>query len=836
MAQVGSLLVKLGLDSQRYTKGMKDATTRMGKLAQGTKSLGSGLINLKRIAIGAFIGWGVSRVVGDVVRLAAVQEDAEKAMAAALESTGRLTKKYDTLSAAVADRDGLTQHFLELGSAIQKETKYGDEAVLGASALLTQLTKLKTEGLDEATKGAVGLASVYKTDLQAAATLVGKALAGNYGALSRYGIMVEKTMTDEEKRASILKQLAVFYKRAQAETNTFAGAQAQLANVYGDLKEKIGDVIVKNKVFVDIMHDVRDWLIEAGEKTVVWTEANKDLIAVKVHEYLEKIKVSIEAIVKIYNALPVQAVSAGLIMAILFRSSAHAAILVAALTYVATHLDDLKWSIDKLGKVTGLKAVFQPWIDLFVKAGKELKWLVDDFKRLHDAAKLPEPEFHKLKIPKDVTESHKNTAKDLEALRKKIQFDIEVDNWLAWANAMIIADGAVVPLSSNTMELKNVIDSSTDSIKAGTEAYEAWLKKPPAFSVIRQEIVLLGRDIDTVWSDALDMVKGFASKAGAVLKGIWEGAGWIFKGGIATIKWLLELPGGFATAVKNFKESLENFPAMVDDFMAAVDQLPEVIDELIKRAPELIEAVIGKLPRIFTAIINAIPRVVTVFLQNIVPAFIAQIPTIVNAFLIRVPDIIQALVRGIPHVINAIMEGIPQIITNFIQNVPLIINSFINEFIRGIPDIISAFISNIPEIVKALVEAIADMVIPGGGKAKVTGIDIIPDIIPIIGPLFHKGGIVGQHLADRMVPAAAFAGASRAHAGLAPDERPIIVKKGEGVFTPEQMQALGARFKDRDQRPIHITLEISGRKLGTWFYEGTKSGAIQVHRRALESR
>jgi len=61
----------------------------------------------------------------------------------------------------------------------------------------------------------------------------------------------------------------------------------------------------------------------------------------------------------------------------------------------------------------------------------------------------------------------------------------------------------------------------------------------------------------------------------------------------------------------------------------------------------------------------------------------------------------------------------------------------------------------------------------------------------------HTGGIVGRLSGSKMVSPLAFAGAPRFHEGglirgmgLGPDEVPIIAKKGEGVFTPEQMSAM----------------------------------------------
>jgi len=251
---------------------------KMGKTAQragtGFKSLAGGVA----VGVAAFYAAskalrGVVQWMGDAIDKAAIQQTAEAEMRAALESTGR-------------EVEANAEHFKLYASELQSATKFGDEQILSAQALMIQLTKLDREGLDAATKGAIGLASVYKTDLQAATTLVGKALAGNYGALSRYGIMVERTATDEQKRASILEQLQVMYQRAKAETDTYQGAVKQLSNVYGDLKERIGDAVVKNEEIRDSIVDIREKIedfIDSG-KIEEWAAALSLHMSVLVEE------------------------------------------------------------------------------------------------------------------------------------------------------------------------------------------------------------------------------------------------------------------------------------------------------------------------------------------------------------------------------------------------------------------------------------------------------------------------------------------------------------------------------------------------------------------------
>ncbi len=84
----------------------------------------------------------------------------------------------------------------------------------------------------------------------------------------------------------------------------------------------------------------------------------------------------------------------------------------------------------------------------------------------------------------------------------------------------------------------------------------------------------------------------------------------------------------------------------------------------------------------------------------------------------------------------------------------------------------------------------------GGGGSSAFG-TINPDagideVLASIG-IMHTGGVVGRGAAgSRLVSMGLFDRAPRFHTGgIVGDEVPIIAKRGEGVFTPEQMRALG---------------------------------------------
>jgi len=93
------------------------------------------------------------------------------------------------------------------------------------------------------------------------------------------------------------------------------------------------------------------------------------------------------------------------------------------------------------------------------------------------------------------------------------------------------------------------------------------------------------------------------------------------------------------------------------------------------------------------------------------------------------------------------------------------LNEIFVDFGRAILQMISNILARL-----LLIKMFTAMAGPGG---KIFGV--------AIGSLFHEGGIVGkQHR-----------GFIRAHAGLAPDEVPIIAQTGEGILSRQGMRALG---------------------------------------------
>ena len=197
--------------------GWQDAIGQIAKIGLALHSL-FGAYNL------------VSRALGGLTTRSNIQEDAETSLRAALRATGlEVENNFERLR--------------NYASAIQGVTRYGDEAIISGTALMQNIAKLGEDTLPLAQRAAVGLAARYRIDLQTAFQLIGRAAAGQTQTLTRYGIVVDSTLSKEEQFQEILRQGIDGFQIAKEEAESGAGALEQFQNVVGDLQEKLGDLI-----------------------------------------------------------------------------------------------------------------------------------------------------------------------------------------------------------------------------------------------------------------------------------------------------------------------------------------------------------------------------------------------------------------------------------------------------------------------------------------------------------------------------------------------------------------------------------------------------------------
>lgn len=192
-----------------------------------------------------------------------------------IEAEAKLSQVMrNTMGATARHVDGIKA----LTAAQQRLGVVGDEVQLaGAQELATYLTKTETlEGLipimNDMLAQQYGLNATQEQAAQIA-SMLGKVMDGQVGALSRYGYKFDKAQEKilkfgtEEQRAAVLAEVVGSavggVNRRLALTN--AGRAKQLANNFGDLKEQLGQLgqIAAQKalpVASKLLGIVQDWI------------------------------------------------------------------------------------------------------------------------------------------------------------------------------------------------------------------------------------------------------------------------------------------------------------------------------------------------------------------------------------------------------------------------------------------------------------------------------------------------------------------------------------------------------------------------------------------------
>jgi hypothetical protein len=191
-------------------------------------------------ALAAVTGFAAS-MVRDGIKAAQGYEDALTELNTALQLSGNYSAK--------ASKD-----FEDYAAAIQATTKYSDDAVLSAGALIANISGLSGGALQKATQQAIDLSAALGKDLGTTAQLVGKVMVGETGTLSKYGIVIGEAGSKAEKTARAIEALAKFNGAAEKQAQTYSGAVEKLKNNYGDLQKQIGFFVTQNPAVIQAIN------------------------------------------------------------------------------------------------------------------------------------------------------------------------------------------------------------------------------------------------------------------------------------------------------------------------------------------------------------------------------------------------------------------------------------------------------------------------------------------------------------------------------------------------------------------------------------------------------
>lgn len=180
-------------------------------------------------------------LISEGVKAAEEQENAVNALNQALVASGKFSREASL---------GIQQFAQEM----QETTKFADNAVLSAAALIQSLGRLDEDGLKRATKAAADLSAALGIDLERAALLVGKAAEGEVGAFQRYGVAIRKGADDAATFANALDAINVrFGGAAEQQAKTFSGEIAILGHAFEDVQKQIGNAIIQNSSLNNVL-------------------------------------------------------------------------------------------------------------------------------------------------------------------------------------------------------------------------------------------------------------------------------------------------------------------------------------------------------------------------------------------------------------------------------------------------------------------------------------------------------------------------------------------------------------------------------------------------------
>ena len=240
--------------AQRGDSQLKKLDKTVGDNFRNVGNYAGAMSKLNSVLGAVGVSFGLSMAVGKLkqlvtesIDLARIQEKAVAQVQAGLESTG--------------NKVGYTLEELKTkASAIQKETLFGDEAILkDVTSVLLTFTNITGQTFDKAQVAVADLATRMGTDLKAASVQLGKALNDpikGVTALRKVGVSFTASQQDmikslvesgklQEAQTIILKEMNMEFGGSAKAAAEADGGFTQLQNSVGDAKEMLGSVLIE---------------------------------------------------------------------------------------------------------------------------------------------------------------------------------------------------------------------------------------------------------------------------------------------------------------------------------------------------------------------------------------------------------------------------------------------------------------------------------------------------------------------------------------------------------------------------------------------------------------
>ncbi len=273
MANILEIIFKGTNQTDTAAAGVKK---NLDGIQQSAKSVGSAM----DVAMGVLASTQMQRfsdAAGQMLKTMVGEAGEAQAIMAQLEAVIKSTGGAAGLSAEEVDK---------MATSFANMTAYEDDAILAGQTILLQFTKIGEEVFPQATQAMLDLSTRMKVDIPTAAKLVGKALEGEFGGLSRFGIVIDdatkKTIENlmevgktAEAQAIIIEEMNKrFGGAAEAQAKTFQGMMTGLRNDWNNALESMGKTLADNPQIIGFFETLRG----AIQSFTEWFDKQPDTI------------------------------------------------------------------------------------------------------------------------------------------------------------------------------------------------------------------------------------------------------------------------------------------------------------------------------------------------------------------------------------------------------------------------------------------------------------------------------------------------------------------------------------------------------------------------------
>lgn len=719
------LLVKISLDTANASKSMDELTKQLMSFQSEIK----GINESSKKTAGVLDSIGASAVFlkakFDVAKMAimAVANTLKPMIGDFIEAEDNGKKLSNMLQLFGDYSEQALVGFKDWASTLQETTTISDDLAIQLA------TTAKSMGIsnDQAKKmveTANDLSAVTGESVQSAFQGLVATLKGNARGLGENAILVSDLTEKQLQSGEAINRISEIFKgQGAASLDTFSGKLKHAANMFGELMESMGSVIVEiigldknSNLIADTFKAMSKWINENKDAIVGW---GKSFIS------------AIERILVLFGSLTtaVQTVFKG--MATGFLKTAQAAgFLAEKLGLISPETyENLKNSADEMAQSTKDSAIItvealkyaafgsDAVTESVVKTSKAVSDAGKKFKGMGFATKdaLKEVEGIIKDLEKKIIDANKNIASAgateaevIEAKRKSSQeeFDIiekrlrQIGQMKGKQQELLIQNRELVNLTAvkelGALQKKNL----DDLIAKNQELYlsvnqdsmlQSDIIDSQTENLLKQlDIKTKNLALDQAGIDALEEQKDLIQEQ--AMKQKREAGSDTFQQMSKSGKDIgKNITDAFKSGTLDF---IGGFSNMLSGVMAAVDGAISIVNSILDFIPKILDAVSSILNKI-----TDLPNVILKSVQGLGDAIVKFVGEFVPNILKAIPEIVKSLV-------TSLLVTLPKVAVEMIKSLPGLINDMIKSLVDNVDEFVSGLISAMPTMAIAFTETL----------------------------------------------------------------------------------------------------------------------------------